>query len=116
MGLLQNAFQKCDIEKVIPVQRLIKARYQDNLEFLQWMYKYARDTYNGDPDDPTYDAIGRRSKSKGGKDFTGSSNKNRKPKRGGSRPTSANNKQYKPKRTANTNTGGQRGAALSNNN
>merc|ERR1712129_11701 len=35
--LLQNAFQKCDIEKVIPVQRLIKARYQDNLEFLQWM-------------------------------------------------------------------------------
>merc|ERR1712129_665376 len=114
--LLQNAFQKCDIEKVIPVQRLIKARYQDNLEFLQWMYKYSRDTHGGDPDDPTYDAIGRRSKSRGGKEFTGSSNKNRKPKRGGSRPTSANNKQYKPKRTANTNTGGQRGAALSNNN
>jgi len=114
--LLQNAFQKMKIDKVIPVQRLIKARYQDNLEFLQWMYKYSRDTYNGDPDDPTYDAIGRRSKSRGGKDYTGSSNKNRKPKRGGSRPTSANNKQYKPKRTANTNTGGQRGAALSNNN
>merc|ERR1712129_270183 len=88
----------------------------DNLEFLQWMYKYSRDTYNGDPDDPTYDAIGRRSKSRGGKDFTGSSNKNRKPKRGSSRPTSANNKQYKPKRTTNTNTGGRRGAALSNNN
>merc|ERR1712204_45237 len=73
MGLLQNAFQKCDIEKVIPVQRLIKARYQDNLEFLQWMYKYARDSYNGDPDEPTYDALGRRSKSKGGRDYTGSS-------------------------------------------
>lgn len=74
--LLQNGFQKAGIEKVIPVQRLIKARYQDNLEFLQWMYKYGRDTYNGDPDDPTYDAIGRRQKSKGGKDYTGSKNNN----------------------------------------
>jgi len=71
--LLQNGFQKAGIEKQIPVQRLIKARYQDNLEFLQWMYKYARDTYNGDPDEPTYDARGRRCKSKGGRDYTGSS-------------------------------------------
>jgi len=86
--LIQNGFQKAGIDKLVPVQRLIKARYQDNLEFLQWMYKYARDTYQGDPDEPTYDAIGRRSKSKGGRDFTGSS------KPGGrrtksSRPTSA---------------------------
>mmetsp|Transcript_13114 Transcript_13114/g.20805 ORF Transcript_13114/g.20805 Transcript_13114/m.20805 type:complete len:339 (+) Transcript_13114:50-1066(+) len=71
--LLQTGFQKAGCEKVIPVQRLIKARYQDNLEFLQWMYKYARDTYNGDPDEPTYDAMGRRSKSKGGKEYSGSS-------------------------------------------
>ena len=35
--LLQNAFLKAGIDKVIPVQRLCKARYQDNLEFLQWM-------------------------------------------------------------------------------
>merc|ERR1719474_801932 len=70
--LLQNGFAKAEIKKMIPVTRLIKARYQDNLEFLQWMYKYARDTYNGDPDEPTYDAIGRRSRSKGGKEFTGS--------------------------------------------
>merc|ERR1712087_1032352 len=96
--LMQNGFQKAQINKLIPVQRLIKARYQDNLEFLQWMYKYARDTYNGDPDDPTYDALGRRSKSKGGRDYTGSSNNSRarrKQPRGGngkenrSRPTSA---------------------------
>ena len=80
-----------DIDKVIPVQRLIKAKYQDNLEFMQWMYKYARDTYNGDPDDPTYDAIGRRSRSKGGKDFTGSTKRGAAPTRRskGSRPTSA---------------------------
>jgi len=72
--LLQNGFAKAGIDKQIPVQRLIKARYQDNLEFLQWMYKYARDTYNGDPDEPTYDALGRRAKSKGGREYTGSSN------------------------------------------
>lgn len=97
--LLQNGFQKAGIDKLIPVQRLVKARYQDNLEFLQWMYKYARDTYNGDPDDPSYDAIGRRSKSKGGKDYTGSlkprgnshRNVNRN-NRTSARPTSASNK------------------------
>jgi len=102
--LLQNGFQKAGIEKQIPVQRLIKARYQDNLEFLQWMYKYARDSYNGDPDEPTYDALGRRAKSKGGREYTGSSSSSnsRRPQRsrnGGngngngkenrSRPTSA---------------------------
>jgi len=90
--LMQNGFQKAGIEKMIPVQRLIKARYQDNLEFMQWMYKYARDTYNGDPDDPSYDAIGRRSKSKGGREYTGSTKAGgRRPNRG-SRPTSAANR------------------------
>jgi len=86
--LMQNGFQKAGIEKMIPVQRLIKGRYQDNLEFMQWMYKYARDTYNGDPDDPSYDAIGRRSKSKGGRDYTGSNKAGAARKARGSRPTS----------------------------
>jgi len=87
--LMQNGFQKAGIEKMIPVQRLIKARYQDNLEFMQWMYKYARDTYNGDPDDPSYDAIGRRSRSKGGKEYTGSSKAGAARRARGCRPTSA---------------------------
>jgi len=101
--LLQNGFAKAEIKKMIPVTRLIKARYQDNLEFLQWMYKYARDTYNGDPDEPTYDARGRRCKSKGGRDYTGSSaassnarpprprrtNSHGKENRSSARPTSA---------------------------
>ena len=105
------------IEKVIPVQRLIKARYQDNLEFLQWMYKYSRDTYNGDPDDPTYDAIGRRQKSKGGRDYTGSSSSNNRNNRRGKenrnahRPTSAatRNNQYR------SGTQSQRGSITQNN-
>eukprot|EP01083_Nonionella_stella_P174638 605936_1 len=119
--LLQNAFQKAGIEKVIPVQRLIKARYQDNLEFLQWMYKYCRDTYNGDPDEPTYDASGRRGKSKGGREYTGSSSSTNPRRRGGkensrgnNRPTSAasNARNYKSYRSG---TQSQRGSISTNN-
>jgi len=116
--LMQNGFKKAGIEKVIPVQRLIKAKYQDNLEFLQWMYKYARDTYNGDPDEPTYDAIGRRSRSKGGREFTGSS-KPGASRQKRSRPTSAASRgtarAYTGKTatttTANRSTGNRRGGA-----
>jgi len=64
--LLQTAFEKANVAKVIPVQKLIKAKYQDNLEFLQWMYKYCHEMYNGDPNHPDYDAVDRRSSSKGG--------------------------------------------------
>merc|ERR1712129_127501 len=119
--LMQNGFQKAQINKLIPVQRLIKARYQDNLEFLQWMYKYARDTYNGDPDDPTYDAIGRRSKSKGGKDFTGSSNKNKKRRgkensRSNRLAPSANSSKYGGSKSANRSTNSSQRGSVNNGN
>lgn len=125
--LLQNGFQKAGIEKVIPVQRLIKARYQDNLEFLQWMYKYSRDTYNGDPDEPTYDAIGRRSKSKGGKDYRGSGGNGSSKRRGkennrySNRPISAstrnssNSRGYQSQRGS-MNNNNKRGQGMTNNN
>eukprot|EP00931_Biecheleriopsis_adriatica_P050226 TRINITY_DN2906_c0_g1_i1.p1 TRINITY_DN2906_c0_g1~~TRINITY_DN2906_c0_g1_i1.p1 ORF type:complete len:341 (+),score=78.46 TRINITY_DN2906_c0_g1_i1:113-1024(+) len=35
--VLQAAFDKLNIERNIPVDMLIRAKYQDNLEFLQWM-------------------------------------------------------------------------------
>ncbi|UOH81272.1 hypothetical protein LQV05_003940 [Cryptococcus neoformans] len=38
--ILQKAFTRHKIEKPIPVDRLIKCKMQDNLEFLQWMKKY----------------------------------------------------------------------------
>ncbi|WVQ78490.1 hypothetical protein IAT38_000576 [Cryptococcus sp. DSM 104549] len=38
--ILQKAFNTHKIDKPIPVQRLIKCKMQDNLEFLQWMKKY----------------------------------------------------------------------------
>jgi hypothetical protein len=38
--VLQETFTKHSIDKAIPVQRLIKLKFQDNLEFLQWTRKF----------------------------------------------------------------------------
>jgi len=55
--ILQAAFQKNSIDKNIPVERLVKCRFQDNLEFLQWIKKYWDTYYSGEE----YDALSRRS-------------------------------------------------------
>ena len=34
--VLQDAFKKNHISKPIPVERLVKCKMQDNLEWLQW--------------------------------------------------------------------------------
>ena len=34
--ILQNSFKKMNVDKVVPVEKLIKGRFQDNFEFLQW--------------------------------------------------------------------------------
>ncbi|KAI8098959.1 RP/EB family microtubule-associated protein [Halteromyces radiatus] len=57
--VLQQAFEKHKIDKVIPVEKLVKCRFQDNLEFLQWIKGYW-DMYH---QDEHYDAFGRRQKS-----------------------------------------------------
>jgi len=57
--VLQAAFQKNNIDKNIPVERLVKCRFQDNLEFLQWIKKYWDTYYNGEE----YDAVSRRNSS-----------------------------------------------------
>merc|ERR1719166_281262 len=61
--LIQNVFEKQGIQKVIPVDKLVKSRFQDNLEFLQWFYQYFSATYN--PSASEYDPVKRRLKSKG---------------------------------------------------
>lgn len=54
--ILQKAFDSNGITRHIEVQKLVKAKYQDNLEFLQWLKRYFDLNYNGEP----YDAVGRR--------------------------------------------------------
>jgi RP/EB family microtubule-associated protein len=37
---LQQAFAKCKIQKYIDIEKLSKSKYQDNLEFIQWLKRY----------------------------------------------------------------------------
>jgi len=54
--ILQTVFDKLGLDKHIDVPKLVKAKYQDNLEFLQWMKRYFDLNYSGGE----YDALDRR--------------------------------------------------------
>ena len=54
--ILQSTFTNHSVDKIIPVERLVKCRMQDNLEFLQWVKRFWEQYYNGDG----YDAQARR--------------------------------------------------------
>ncbi|KAH8390194.1 hypothetical protein KR200_009407 [Drosophila serrata] len=45
--LLQASFKKMSVDKIIPIDKLIKGRFQDNLEFLQWFKKFFHANYKG---------------------------------------------------------------------
>lgn len=45
--IVQAAFKKVGCDKEIPVNRLVKARFQDNFEFLQWFKKFFDSNYDG---------------------------------------------------------------------
>ncbi|KAJ3682226.1 hypothetical protein LUZ60_014799 [Juncus effusus] len=64
--VLQDVFNKLKITKHVEVNKLIKGRPLDNLEFMQWMKRYC-DTANGGSAG-SYNAIERRESSKGGKE------------------------------------------------
>lgn len=51
--LLQNGFKKVGVDKTIPVDKLIKGRFQDNFEFCQWFKKFFDANYAGQE----YDAL-----------------------------------------------------------
>jgi len=45
--VLQDAFVKQNIDKLLDIPRLTKSKYQDNLEFMQWMKRYFDMNYSG---------------------------------------------------------------------
>ena len=49
---LQAAFKKMNVDKIVPVDRLVKGRFQDNFEFIQWFKKFFDANYQGQPYDP----------------------------------------------------------------
>jgi len=54
--ILQNLFKAHKIDKPIPVERLVKCKMQDNLEFVQWVKRFWDQHFASD----SYDAVARR--------------------------------------------------------
>lgn len=50
--VLQAAFKRMKVDKIIPVERLVKGKFQDNFEFLQWFKKFFNANYDGKEYDP----------------------------------------------------------------
>ena len=51
--ILQNCFKTNGLKKNVDVDKLIKAKYADNLEFCQWLKKYHDLHWSGEPYDPS---------------------------------------------------------------
>jgi len=62
--VLQTCFTKLKIDRHVDVDRLVKGKYQDNLEFMQWFKRFFEMTV-GDQQ-PDYDPAAQRAKGKGG--------------------------------------------------
>ncbi|XP_023169099.1 microtubule-associated protein RP/EB family member 1 isoform X8 [Drosophila hydei] len=45
--ILQAGFKKMSVDKIIPIDKLIRGRFQDNFEFLQWFKKFFDANYDG---------------------------------------------------------------------
>lgn len=54
--VLQNCFTKHGIDRIVPVEALVKCKMQDNLEFLQWSKRFWDQYFPGGE----YDALARR--------------------------------------------------------
>ncbi|KAG0278526.1 hypothetical protein BGZ95_003795 [Linnemannia exigua] len=81
--VLQNCFTARKIDKIIPIDRLMKCKMQDNLEFLQWAKKFWDQNFPGE----YYDAAARRG---AGNEPPSSGNANRSTTAPNKRVTSAN--------------------------
>lgn len=59
--ILQQTFKKKGVDKEVPIERLVKGRFQDNFEFAQWFKRFFDRNYTAQPVDPNYDAVAARS-------------------------------------------------------
>ncbi|XP_060758789.1 microtubule-associated protein RP/EB family member 3b [Neoarius graeffei] len=50
--VLQAAFKRMNVDKIIPVEKLVKGKFQDNFEFVQWFKKLFDANYDGKEYDP----------------------------------------------------------------
>ncbi|ELK33855.1 Microtubule-associated protein RP/EB family member 1 [Myotis davidii] len=50
--ILQAGFKRMGVDKIIPVDRLVKGKFQDNFEFVQWFKKFFDASYDGKDYDP----------------------------------------------------------------
>uniref|UniRef100_A0A8C5MSI7 Microtubule-associated protein RP/EB family member 1 n=1 Tax=Leptobrachium leishanense TaxID=445787 RepID=A0A8C5MSI7_9ANUR len=50
--VLQAGFKKMGADKIIPVDKLVKGKFQDNFEFVQWFKKFFDANYDGKDYDP----------------------------------------------------------------
>ena len=65
--ILQASFTQLKIEKTIPIEKLVKGKFQDNFEFLQWFREFYYQNYDPDRSLDDYDPIKTREKpQKGG--------------------------------------------------
>jgi RP/EB family microtubule-associated protein len=93
--ILQSVFDKHGIDKYIDVNKLVKGKYQDNLEFLQWIKRYFDLHYTGSGGE--YNAIERRKAAyagdkKGGSSQTNVASTKKTSTASGSTPLSSKNK------------------------
>eukprot|EP00537_Pseudo-nitzschia_pungens_P006709 CAMPEP_0172367044 /NCGR_PEP_ID=MMETSP1060-20121228/18528_1 /TAXON_ID=37318 /ORGANISM="Pseudo-nitzschia pungens, Strain cf. cingulata" /LENGTH=334 /DNA_ID=CAMNT_0013091111 /DNA_START=98 /DNA_END=1102 /DNA_ORIENTATION=+ len=82
--LLQAAFGKNNVQRHVDVPKLIRAKYQDNLEFCQWLKAFYDQSgaYREE-----YDGAAVRARGKGGKKYNETMSKVASSKGGASRPT-----------------------------
>jgi len=62
--VLQSTMTKLKVERFVDVDKLIKGKYQDNLEFMQWLKRFFEMSVSEVPAD--YDAAAQRMRGKGG--------------------------------------------------
>uniref|UniRef100_A0A2C9K0S9 Microtubule-associated protein RP/EB family member 1 n=1 Tax=Biomphalaria glabrata TaxID=6526 RepID=A0A2C9K0S9_BIOGL len=50
--VLQVNFKKLGVDKIVPVEKLVKGKFQDNFEFVQWFKRFFDANYGGQEYDP----------------------------------------------------------------